>query len=477
MRKLPALSPTSWLTAKTVFSQVFAIALFAIQAPLLGPRAFGLVSIVVVFVNFCEIVIGEAASEALISIRKIDTGHFDTMNTVNIAVSLVFTSAAFFGADWVARWFGEAELAPILRWMSLLPVISALSAVPTAATKREMQFQPLALRTMLSLLLGGVVGLVLTLLGLGVWALVWQAIVTRLVASVVLWMAVPLRLRFGFSRPHLDELLQFAVPVMLSRTMSWATNQFPRLIFGWYWGPTELGIFGLAARLCDVMMDVSLVPRYVVARVELRKLAGNRAGLLLELSQLLTNASVICFPLAVGGAAVAPTLFHAWLDARWYAGIVPAELMMLMCMPFVTHYMMGATLMALNLPFSEALSTAIQSLVTVIVVLVFAPLGLLWSTAAFAARPLVLLPLPALLLRFKCALPARPLFTAQVPALLAALVMGAAVTALRLVLEPMLSPVVLLPLLVVAGAALYAGAIALLLPNVARGFAARFIAR
>jgi O-antigen/teichoic acid export membrane protein len=225
------------------------------------------------------------------------------------------------------------------------------------------------------------------------------------------------------------------------------------------------------------MMDVSLVPRYVVARVELRKWAGDPAALLQELTKLLMTASVVCFPLAVGGAAVAPTLFHAWLDARWYAGIVPAELMMLMCMPFVTHYMIGATLMALNFPFSEALSTAVQSVVTVVVVLVFAPLGLLWATAAFSARPLILLPLPALLLRFKCTLPVRPLFSAQVPALAAALTMGTVVTLLRLALEPMLRSVQLLPLLVVVGAVSYAGAIALLLPSFARGFVARFAAR
>jgi O-antigen/teichoic acid export membrane protein len=48
------LSATSWLTTKTVFSQVFAILLFAIQAPVLGPRAFGLMSVVMVFVGFCE---------------------------------------------------------------------------------------------------------------------------------------------------------------------------------------------------------------------------------------------------------------------------------------------------------------------------------------------------------------------------------------------------------------------------------------
>jgi hypothetical protein len=110
VKKLPALSPTSWLTAKTVFSQIFAIALFAIQAPLLGPRAFGLISIVMVFVGFCEVVLGDAVSESLISIRQIDTSHFDTMNTVILLVSLICGAIVFFAAVPAAHYLATPNL-------------------------------------------------------------------------------------------------------------------------------------------------------------------------------------------------------------------------------------------------------------------------------------------------------------------------------------------------------------------------------
>lgn len=198
-----------------MFSQVFALLLFAIQAPLLGPKAFGLISIVMVFVGFCEYVPGEAAAESLISIREIDAAHFYTMTAVNVFLSVVIGIVVFAGAHRIAAWFGEPELAQMLRWMSVLPAISAFGAAPTAATKRDMHFQPLALRSIGSLFVGGIVGLVLTLVGAGVWALVWQAIVTRLVASVVLWYAVPLKFGMGFSGRHFRELAHFAAPTMI----------------------------------------------------------------------------------------------------------------------------------------------------------------------------------------------------------------------------------------------------------------------
>jgi O-antigen/teichoic acid export membrane protein len=453
------------VTTKSFFAQVFGLLLFAVQAPILGPRAFGLVSIVMVFVGFCETVLCEAAAESLISIRRIDNGHFNAMNTANALIAVICGAIVFFGAPSYAQLFHDDQLVPILRWMSVLPLLSALAAVPTAATKRDMQFQPLALRSILSVFVGGIVGLILTVTGAGVWALVWQAIVTRAVAAIVLWWVVPVPFRLGMSAQRLGDLVTFALPTLLSRTMTWVTGQIPRLLLGLYWGPSELGLFSLAARLTDIILEITVVPRYAVARVELRKFADDPVGLRRATGDLLRNMSVYCFPICMGGIAATPTLFHAWLDARWYGGIVPAQLMLLMCVAFTTHYCIGAALLALNQQRAEALTSVVQTIFTVVVVVASAPFGLIPATAAYAGRPIVLLPLPVLLLRWKGAVPVRAVLQAQMPVLLIASVMGATVWILRLVLEPLLNSVVLLGVLGIFGTVVYAGLVFKFLPE------------
>ncbi len=477
MKRPSRLSPTIWLTAKTVFAQVFGLLLFAIQAPLLGPRAFGLVSIVMVFVGFCELVLCEAAAEALISIRSMDDNHVATMNTVIVGISAVCGVIVFAGADAGARLFGDRELAPMLRWMAILPVFSAFAATPTAATKRDALFAPLALRSMVSLLIGGSLGLILTLTGAGVWALVWQATVTRLVAAIVLWMVVPMRLRFGFSRTSLKELVVFALPTMLSRLMSWATAQIPRLVLGLYWGATDLGLFGLASRLNDILLEIAVVPRYAVARVDLRRYGSDRAGLQAAIGHLVLNMSMFSFPLCIGAAAVVPTLFHAWLDPRWYGGTVPAELMLLMCVPMVTHFSVGAALLALNLQFSEAALSVAQSITTVAAVLVFAPFGLIPATVAIAARPYVLLALPTALLQKRAGVSWRSVYAAQLPVLIAALAMGAVVVLLQRWLQPLVGSILLLAILVAVGAGVYGTLITVLVPGYVQDYATRIMGR
>jgi hypothetical protein len=50
----------------------------------------------------------------------------------------------------------------------------------------------------------------------------------------------------------------------------------------------------------------------------------------------------------VGAAAVKPALLHVWLDPQWFEGIAPAEAMLLMGLPFVSLFAIGAMLVALN---------------------------------------------------------------------------------------------------------------------------------
>jgi O-antigen/teichoic acid export membrane protein len=264
---------------------------------------------------------------------------------------------------------------------------------------------------------------------------------------------------------------------MLSRLMSWATSQIPRLVLGLYWGATDLGLFGLASRLNDILLEIAVVPRYAVARVDLRRYASDRAGLEAAVSHLVLNLSMFCFPLCIGAAAVVPTLFHAWLDPRWFGGMVPAQLMLLMCLPMVTHFSVGAALLALNLQLSEAALSVAQSVTTVVCVLLAAPFGLIPATLAIAGRPYLLLALPTAMLHRKAGVSWRAVYGAQVPVLTAALAMGAAVALLQMWLKPLLGSIVLLAVLVACGGVVYTASIVLLLPAYAHEFAARILTR
>ncbi len=86
---------------------------------------------------------------------------------------LAATAAQFLGAGALAAIFGQPAVAPILRALSPLLLLSALQAVPAALFKREMNFRALFAASASGSLLGGVLGVAMAFAGFGVWSL-WQ---------------------------------------------------------------------------------------------------------------------------------------------------------------------------------------------------------------------------------------------------------------------------------------------------------------
>ncbi len=148
---------------------------------------------------------------------------------------------------------------------------------------------------------------------------------------------------------------------MASKFLTWGSNQIPRLMLGLFWGSVDPGLIQFGFSPGRYLMEVAVVPRYAVARVELRRFVDDPGALRSALGRALTFLTVFCFPLCVGAAAVVPTLFHVWLDPRWVGAIIPAQCMLLTCVAAVTQYMAGATLLAMNFQRAEAVVSVAQN--------------------------------------------------------------------------------------------------------------------
>ena len=252
---------------------------------------------------------------------------------------------------------------------------------------------------------------------------------------------------------------------MLSRVMGWASGQLPRLILGLYLGTADLGLFSLASRLNAIVNGVAIGPKATVARVDLRRFANAPAPLANAVRGMFLHLSVLGYPACIGGAAIAPTLYHTWLNSRWYGAIVPSQLMLLSCAPYVTFYGSTALLYALNLMKLEAgLATAL-SLGGVFAIVIGAPFGLVAASAGIAAFAAAVVPLPLLVIHRRCGLGMRDILLPQVPAFIASCGMGIAVSVLRLRLEAANIPYAFaLCLELAAGAASFGGLLLLLMP-------------
>ncbi len=102
-------------------------------------------------------------------------------------------------AGLAADFFKQPQLVPIIQWLSLSFTFSGLSGVQQAVLERQFDFKSLAIRSLLAVIIGGIVGVGMALLNFGVWSLVGQQLSSSLVQVLVLWRVSDWRPGFKFS--------------------------------------------------------------------------------------------------------------------------------------------------------------------------------------------------------------------------------------------------------------------------------------
>jgi O-antigen/teichoic acid export membrane protein len=313
-----------------------------------------------------------------------------------------------------------------------------------------------------------VVGIVLTVTGAGVWALAWQTIVQRVVSVTTLWARSELKFQLALSRPHLRQLSPTVASFFVSRTMSWASSQLPRLVLSIFLSTTELGLFSLASRFGDLLIQTIPVPRYAVARVQMRGYIGNVAAINTATASLLWRMSVLCFPACLGGAVLGPLLIRVWLDPKWYGAIVPSQFLLLSTVTAVSFYSGSAALVALNQMKWDAFVSVLQTVTMAVTALIFGRYGLIVVTLALALRAFALIPLQLGLLARLCGVTVRNFLGSQALPLVAAAASAGCVWRLEGQTEALLGPAKALLALAALGLVLYVCVLVALKPKLLR---------
>jgi O-antigen/teichoic acid export membrane protein len=424
LARLPVLPPVVWLTSDRVTQQALSLILFAVLAPILGPRPYGLFALVMVFVGFCEAVLLDGAVEALVTVEDLEHLHTTAANLTNGLVASLLGLAMFASAPAIAAALHDAEFRNVMWALAPMPVLSTLSAAPIAVLRRSLKFKQLAIRSILGLTIGGAFGIVLAVNGAGVWALVLQVLAQRIAEFVIGWIAVPVRFGVTWSAPHFHELRPVALNVFGARVMAMVNANLPRLVLGFTLGPTDLGLFALGNRFHDIVISTMTLPRTAVGRIELRTAKLGSAEFVRDFAQMVQSASILSFPFFLGIAALAPSLFHLWLKQQWQGGIIPAQLIALGGVPMVFFYSFDAALLAGNLSSVIRRIATLQLVTVAATVLCAAPFGLIVTCLALTVRPWLLLPFVFVIFRRATNIPGRVAMVPAARALIGAVIMA-----------------------------------------------------
>jgi len=266
-----------------------------VLAAILGPSSFGTVAMASVYILFIQMLLQQAIP-AIIQRKDLEPEHVDSAFWLVMAATVVITGISVALSGLWAAVNRTPDLQPIIVVLSLLVPLQGLVVVQEAVLRRSMDFRSLAVRSLVAAAFGGVVGITMALRGAGTWALVGQQLATGIVGTIVLWSVSRWRPRLRFSWAHARDLVGFSVGSSLASLAAFVNVRSDVILIGLFFGAFAVGLYRLASRFTEIVVDFLSRSMQQVAFPELSLLQADTGAFARRMRDIMAQSGLLTLP-------------------------------------------------------------------------------------------------------------------------------------------------------------------------------------
>lgn len=309
--------------------QMVSFLVFLVLARLLQPNDYGTIAIAMVFVAVVGALSGFGISGALIQIRELEAAHLNSGFWFTLLMGLLLYVIVYACAPYIASFYEEPELKSILLCLGLIGVIEAAGAAPRALLNRNFRFRYLAFRSVLSTLVGGVIGITMAVNGYGVWALVAQQSSSTVVREILTWFGAGWKPAFGISWPALKHLLSTGLYLMGNSLSNTLGRQTDKVLVGTYLGTRELGFYSIGFKVFDTVNSVLLNSLSRLGLPTFSRLQSAPDRLANAYERACTMGAALTLPFIILIMLTAPNLVPFVFGVQWQDSATVLQLLMI----------------------------------------------------------------------------------------------------------------------------------------------------
>lgn len=226
-----------------VLSQGIQLLVGLILLRLLEPKDYGIWGILIVFWTVGNIFLWGGFGTALTRKKEVFKEDLDSVFYYNMAVAGLCSLLLFLCSGWLADFFNQPELKPVMNLILWIFPISAAGAIQYILLNRQMR-QDLV---NLSLFIGQILSIPPTLYiawkGGGVWALAWQIFISQCVSTVTVFCFCHWIPGLNFSFKALGSLFKFGSNILFAGLVESIFTNIYNVIIGKIYPIATLGYY------------------------------------------------------------------------------------------------------------------------------------------------------------------------------------------------------------------------------------------
>lgn len=319
-----------------------------ILARILMPEAYGVLSLVTVFVSLATVVVETGFGASIIQKKDISKQEIDIIFTFNLSISLALCGILWLCAPLIATYYSNydyALLTSVVQVYSLILPIGSITSIQSSMIYRNMQFKKFFVVNVLAIIGSSTVGIVSALLGAGVWALVFQQLSAKFFLMITQLFAVSWKPHLNFRFRQAKALFRFGGNILFNRLVNMLYNQASSLVIGKHYTSDMLAFYtkghtfpSIIATNTDYALQKVMFSAYSKVQDDLKKVRE-------MMRKTIRLSTFLLSPLMFGMLACSENFVRVVLTDKW-----------LPCVPYMQIFCISFFLQPISTTAAQALN-------------------------------------------------------------------------------------------------------------------------
>ena len=233
-----------------IISQLLIISILARQ---LTPEEFGVVGVILIFVNFSDLFTNMGIGSALIQLKHINQKHISLGYTLSILIGSVVGVLFYFFAPYAGSFFDIENANNAFRFFSVFFPLRSFNGVANALMTRQLRFSIIVKCGIVSYIFGtGLTSIILAYLDYGYWALIYGQFVGLLLSVGIMMYYERPSFSLKFDKVVISDLLLFGTGHTLGTILTYFGENADNIIIGKTFGTVSLGVYSKAYQLFQI---------------------------------------------------------------------------------------------------------------------------------------------------------------------------------------------------------------------------------
>jgi len=335
--KQKTISGLLWSFIDSIAGQGITFIVGIILARLLGPKEFGLIGMLTIFIAISQSFIDSGFRQALIRKQDCSQTDYSTVFYYNIIIAVLFYFLLFVLARPISNFYHEPILRDLIRVLGLSLIINSFTIIQSTLLMKMIDFKRQAKISVIASFFSGIVSIYMAYNGWGVWSLVALTLVKFTLNSFLLWYWSTWKPIWYFSSKSFKELFSFGSKLLVSGLIDTIYRNIYYLIIGKYFAAVELGYYTRADQFQSLP---SSNLQSVIGRVSypvLTSIQDDIPRLRDSYIKLIRSTMLISFVLMLGMAALARPMVLTLIGEKWEPCVIYLQMLCFIGMFYPLH--------------------------------------------------------------------------------------------------------------------------------------------